>query len=105
MDCARERHPPQFSAGLISWGKAGLGKVAPFAAATCIQHVPVVLFDARAFPSYVGLLVELLWLIGPVFVITTTCSWWFYRNTRSVWPGGMFNTFVMACVASAVFPF
>jgi len=90
---------------LLSCSKVVLGKVAPFVAVICLQYVPIVLFNLWIFPSYVGFLVEFLWLIVPIFMITTTCSWWFYRNTKSVWYGAVFNALIMAWVASTVFPF
>jgi len=90
---------------LLSCGKVALGKVAPFVTVICLQYVPIVLFSLWIFPSYVGFLVEFLWSIVPLFIITTTCSWWFYRNTKSVWSGAVFNALMMAWVASTVFPF
>jgi len=94
-----------FLSGLLSCGRSVLGKVAPFVTVICLQYVPIVLFNLWIFPSFVGFLVEFLWLIAPIFIITTTCSWWFYRNTKSVWSGAVFNALMMAWVASTVFPF
>jgi dienelactone hydrolase len=90
---------------LLSGSKVVLGKVAPLVAVICLQYVPMVLFNVRIFPSYAGFLVEFLWLIIPIFIITTTCSWWLYRNTKSVWSGAAFNALMMAWAASTVFPF
>lgn len=94
-----------FLSDLSSCGRAIFGKVAPFLAVIFVQYAPLVLFGVLVVPSYVGFLVEFLWLIIPIFIITTTCSWWFYRNTRSVWAGAMFNALVVAWIASTVFPF
>lgn len=90
---------------LLSCSKVVLGKVSPFIAVFCLQYVPIVVFNLWIFPSYVGFLVEFLWLIIPIFMITTTCSWWLYRHTKSVWSGAAFNALMMAWVASTAFPF
>lgn len=95
----------QFFSDLLGCGKAVIGKVAPFVAVICVHYVPIVLFSLWVFPSFVGFLVEFFWLIGPIFIITTICSWWFYKNTRSVWLGAVFNALMMAWVASTTFPF
>lgn len=99
------RQTPGFFSDLFSCGKAVVGKVAPFVAVICVQYVPIVLFNLWVFPSFIGFLVEFLWLIAPIFIITTICSWWFYRNTRSVWLGAVFNALMMAWAASTTFPF
>jgi pimeloyl-ACP methyl ester carboxylesterase len=94
-----------FVSGLLDCGKVVLGKVVPFVAVICMQYVPIVLFNLWVLPSFVGFLVEFLWLIAPIFIITTICYWWFYRNTKSVWLGALFNALMMAWVASTTFPF
>ncbi len=99
------RQKPGFSSDTLDCGKAVLGKVAPFVAVICVQYVPIVLFSIWVFPSFVRFLVEFLWLIASIFIITTICSWWFYRNTRSIWLGAVFNALMMAWVASTTFPF
>lgn len=99
------RQTPGYFSDLLGCGKAVVGKAAPFVAVICVQYVPILLFNVWVFPSSVGFLVEFLWLIAPIFIITTICSWWFYRNTRSVWLGAVFNTLMMAWVASTTFPF
>ncbi len=96
---------PGFLSGVLNCGKVILGKVAPFVAVIGLQYVPIVLFNLWLFPSFVGFLVEFLWLITPIFIITTMCSWWFYKNTTSVWFGALFNGLMMAWVASTSFPF
>jgi len=90
---------------LHSYGKALVGKITPFVALILLQYVPKVFLDIWILPSFVGFLVEFLWLIVPIFIITTTCSWWLYRNTKNVATGAMFNALMMAWTASAVFPF
>ncbi len=94
-----------FSPHLLSWGKVVVGKVAPFVAVICVQYVPAILFGIWILSSYAGFLVEFLWLIIPIFAITTTCSWWLFRETGNVWTGAVFNALMMAWVAATVFPF
>lgn len=90
---------------LRDYGKAVFSRIIPFVAVICLQYMPKVLFNIWIMPSFVGFLVECLWLIVPVFIITTTCSWWLYRNTKKVGTGAVFNALMMAWVASIVFPF
>jgi hypothetical protein len=96
---------PWLVSGLLGCGKVVVGKVVPFVAVICVQYVPIVLFNLWVFPSFVGFLIEFLWLIVPIFIITTICSWWFFRNTGSVWLGALSNSLMMAWVASTTFPF
>ncbi len=90
---------------LHSYGKTVVWKIAPFVILLLIQYVPKICLDIWILPSFVGFLIEFLWLIVPIFMVTTTCSWWFCRNTRNVATGAIFNALVMAWVASGVFPF
>lgn len=80
-------------------------KIGPYVAFLCIQYIPMILLDVRPFPTFVGFLVEFLWAILPLFVISTAFSWWFYRNTSTVGTGAVFNSLVFAWVAAALFPF
>jgi dienelactone hydrolase len=102
---AREPREHEARALLCSWGKAVFAKVAPFAALVALAYVPKILFGVWVLPSFVGFLMEFLWLILPVFILTTTCSWWFHRNTQNVAVGTVFNSLMMAWTAAAVFPF
>jgi dienelactone hydrolase len=85
--------------------KVVLIKVTPYAALILLQYVPWVLFGFPVFPSYVGFLVEFLWLLVPVFFISTFCSWWFYRITLSIGTGAIFNMLLFAWAAAVIFPF
>lgn len=91
----------------ISWAVSArdLARSHPFVAVICLQYLPVVFLDLRVFLTYVGFLVEFLWLVVPVFAVTTTCSYLFYRCTGSVWSGALFNALVASWVVSTVFPF
>jgi hypothetical protein len=80
-------------------------KIAPFLVVICLQYLPKLLFDVWVLPGFAGFIFEFLWLIVPIFTITTTCSWWFYKKTERIGAGAIFNALMMAWVASAVFPF
>jgi hypothetical protein len=49
--------------------------------------------------------VEFLWLMTPIFAITTFCSIYLYRRTGSLTAGAVFNTLMLAWIAAVVFPF
>jgi dienelactone hydrolase len=90
---------------LREYGGTVFAKIVPFLAILCLHYLPKLLFDVWILPGFAGFIFEFLWLIVPIFIITTTCSWWFYRNTKRIGTGAIFNALMMAWVASAVFPF
>jgi dienelactone hydrolase len=85
--------------------KTVLIKIAPFLAVICLQYLPKVFLNVWILPGTFGFLVEFLWIIIPIFIITTACSWWFYKNTGGVGTGAVFNALLLAWIASVVFPF
>jgi dienelactone hydrolase len=85
--------------------KTVLMKLVPFLAVICLQYLPKVFFNIWILPGIFGFLVEFLWIIIPIFIITTACSWWFYKNTRRIGTGAVFNALLLAWIASVVFPF
>jgi dienelactone hydrolase len=85
--------------------KIVLIKIAPFLAIICLQYLPKVFFNIWILPGTFGFLVEFLWIIIPIFIVNTTCSWWFYKNTGRVGTGAVFNALLVAWIASVVFPF
>jgi dienelactone hydrolase len=85
--------------------KTVLIKIAPFLAVICLQYLPKVFFNVWILPGTFGFLIEFLWIIIPIFIITTACSWWFYKNTGRVGTGAVFNALLVAWTASVVFPF
>jgi len=82
-----------------------ISKILPFAVLLAIHYSTKVFFDFWILPGFVGFLMEFLWLILPIFVITTSISWWFYKNTQSIGYGALLNALLMSWVASVVFPF
>jgi len=85
--------------------KTVLIKIAPFLAVICLQYLPKVFFNIWILPGTFGFLVEFLWIIIPIFIITTACSWWFDKNTGRVGTGAVFDALLLAWIASVVFPF
>lgn len=82
-----------------------LGKILPFAILLAFHFSSKIFFDFWVLPSFVGFLLEFLWLILPIFVITTIISWWFHKNTQRAGYGALLNALLMSWVASVVFPF
>jgi len=94
-----------------SWIEAGnytrvvFAKIAPFLAILCLQYLPKVFFNIWVFPSFIGFISEFLWLIVPIFIITSVSSVWFHRNTQKIASGAVFNTLLLSWISSVVFPF
>ena len=82
-----------------------LGKIFPFVLLLCLQYIPQISFGIWVFPSFLGFLLELFWLIIPIFAIASSFSWWFYNKTENVVYGALFNALLMSWIAAAVFPF
>ena len=79
-------------------------KVSPYLAVLLLQYAPFVLFGFQLFPSFAGFLIEFLWLLTPIFVVSTACSWWFFRSTSRIGPGAAFNALIFAWIAASLFP-
>jgi dienelactone hydrolase len=82
-----------------------IGKTLPFAVLLVIHYSGKILFDFWILPGFAGFLMEFLWLILPIFVITTSISWWFHKSTKRIFYGALLNALLMSWVASVVFPF
>ncbi|MFB0503464.1 MAG: alpha/beta hydrolase, partial [Candidatus Bathyarchaeia archaeon] len=89
---------------LSAMGKAIAIKGTPYAAVLCINYIPMLLLNLRIFPVFVGFLIEFLWGVMALFIISTACSWWFYRSTSTVGVGAIFNTLLFAWSAASIFP-
>ena len=94
-----------FLASLLDLTKTIGVKVAPYLAVLLLQYAPFVLFGSRILPDFTGLLLEFLWLLTPVFVISTTISWWLYRTTSRIGTGAILNSLIFAWIAAGLFPF
>lgn len=80
-------------------------KLLPFVAVILLQYGSMYLFDVRLLPGFLGFFVEFLWVIVPLFVITTATSWWFHRLTGKIGMGVLFNSLVISWVSASLFPF
>jgi len=80
-------------------------KAFPYAALLGVNYVPMIWFDARLLPTFMGFIAEFFWGILPQFIIAMTCSWWFYWKTSKVGGGATFNALLIAWSAAATFPF
>jgi dienelactone hydrolase len=94
-----------FFASLVDLTKTVGVKIAPYLAVLALQYVPFVLFGSRIFPDFAGFLVEFLWLLVPIFIISAACSWWLYRATMRIGTGAIFNALIFAWIAASLFPF
>lgn len=94
-----------FFSSLVDLIKAVGVKVTPYLVVLFLYYVPFVLFGLRIFPDFAGFLLEFLWLLVPIFVISTTCSYWLYRTTSRIGTGAVFNSLIFAWIAAGLFPF
>ena len=85
--------------------KIVFAKISPFILIIGLQYLSRVILGVWLLPGFAGFLVEFLWLIVPIFVITTTCSWWFHNKTGTLATGVVFNTLLLAWIAAVIFPF
>jgi dienelactone hydrolase len=92
-------------ASVLDLAKTASVKVSPYLAVLLLQYVPFVLFGFQLFPSFAGFLIEFFWLLTPIFVISTACSWWFHRSTSRIGLGAAFNALIFAWIAASLFPF
>jgi hypothetical protein len=77
----------------------------PFIFLLFLQYAPKITFDFWLLPSFIGFLLEFLWLLIPIFLIASSFSWWFYKRTGNIIYGALFNALLMSWIASTVFPF
>jgi dienelactone hydrolase len=79
--------------------------VSPFLTFLALNFLPKFFLDFWIIPSFAGFLIEFLWLMVPIFMITTFCSLHFYKRTNNFALGTIFNTLLFAWIAATVFPF
>jgi len=91
--------------GVANYTKVVFAKITPFLILIGLQYLPKLFFNIWVFPSFIGFIAEFLWLIVPIFIITSVSSTWFYKNTRNIATGAVFNTLIIAWITSVVFPF
>jgi dienelactone hydrolase len=82
-----------------------IAKLAPFAGLIFVQYISKIVFGVWLFPGFVGFLLEIFWLITPIFAIALTFSWWFYKETGNSIPGAVLNSLVVSWITATAFPF
>jgi hypothetical protein len=97
------KHVPRGSARDFAFSI--FGKISPFVLLIGLQYTLKLAFDVWLLPSFVGFLLEFVWLIVPIFAIATSFSWWFQKHTGNALSGALFNALLMSWVAAVVFPF
>jgi hypothetical protein len=70
-----------------------------------LNFLPKIIFNYWILPSFAGFLIEFLWLMVPIFIITTFCNLYFYKRTSNFGLGAIFNTLLLAWIAATVFPY
>lgn len=79
--------------------------VSPFLFLLALNFLPKVLFGFWLIPSFGGFLIEFLWLMVPIFALTTFSLIYFYRKTGGYAFGAVFNALLLAWISATVFPF
>jgi len=80
-------------------------KVAPYFWLIILQYGVMIVFERKVFTGMTGFLIEFLWAIIPVFMMTIAYSWWFHRITRRIGMGVVFNTLLLSWISAGLFPF
>ena len=80
-------------------------KLVPYLAVLGFQYIPMYSLNLRLFPGFLGFFVEFIWVIVPLFAISTVCSWWLHRITGRIGAGAIFNSLLIAWVSASLFPF
>ncbi len=93
------------AAKVAEWAEVVFVKVIPFLIIIGFQYLPKLVFDTWLLPSFLGFMAEFVWLITPIFVVSTTCSFWFGKKTGGIGTGTIFNALMLSWIASTVFPF
>ncbi len=89
---------------LVDFVKIVTIKVAPYIALIIVNYLPMFLFNFRVFPSFAGFIMEFVLGIIPLFIITISYSWWFFKKTNNFGVGVVLNTLLFAWSSAAIFP-
>jgi dienelactone hydrolase len=79
--------------------------ISPFLLFLALNFLPKIIFGFWILPSFAGFLIEFLWLMVPIFIMTMFCNLYFYKQTENFGVGTIFNTLLLAWIAATVFPF
>lgn len=88
----------------ISMAKVVLIRILPYAILLCVHYPAMFWLNIRVLPSFLGFLMEFLLGVIPLFGISVSYSWWFYRKTSTVGIGAILNSLLFAWSAAATFP-
>jgi len=88
----------------ISMAKVVLIRIFPYAILLCVHYLAMFWLNVRILPSFLGFLMEFFWGVIPLFIISVSYSWWFYRKTSTVGIGAVLNSLLFAWSAAATFP-
>ncbi|UCG01982.1 MAG: alpha/beta hydrolase [Candidatus Heimdallarchaeota archaeon] len=78
-------------------------KIVLFAFLIVILYGPLFLFDLKIIPGFLGLILEFMWGVIPIIIISSFFTDWFYRLTRSIGPGALFNALIIAWIIADTF--
>ena len=78
-------------------------RIAPFVFIIFIVYGPLFFFDQKIIPGFLGLILEFLWGIIPIIVISSIFTDWFYRLTGSIGTGALFNALIIAWIIADTF--
>ena len=80
-------------------------KLIPYLVVLGIQYIPMYTMNLRLFSGSLGFFLEFIWVIVPLFAISTAFSWWLHRVTGRIGAGTVFNSLLIAWVSASLFPF
>jgi len=79
-------------------------RVVPYLVLIILNYIPLIFFGVKIFPGFVGFIVEFIFAMIPLFIITTIFSWWFYQKINNIGVGMVLNTLIFAWTSAAIFP-
>ncbi len=93
------------------WGRSELpglarmvaAKAGPYLVVLFLQYGGMYLFDVRLLPGFAAFFMEFLWLIIPIFALSTFFTWWF--QGRGLWTGVLLNSLFYSWFTVSIFPF
>jgi len=90
---------------LVGAARAVLLNIGPYLVVLGAQYAPMFALGVRPLAGMAGFLLEFLWGIVPLFIVSSVFSWWFHRRTSMIGAGAVLNALVFAWSAASIFPF
>jgi len=84
--------------------KINIIKILPYVIVLLTLYVPQFTFNILLFPSSAAFFLEFLVLILPIFIITTTISWFSYRHMGNITFATIVNAILVAWISASLFP-